>query len=77
MNTPEQMNIAPYFTPVGRVGTVNDVANVVFFLSSKDASFISGENITVDGGCNIISVLLKSEADPLLSADLQRFIKSK
>lgn len=77
MNTPEQMNIAPYFTPIGRAGTTVDVAKVVYFLASDQASFISGENITIDGGYNIVSVLLKSEADPDLSHNLQKFIKGK
>ncbi len=36
--------------PVGRIGTGLDVANVVLFLSSEKASFITGEYINVDGG---------------------------
>ena len=39
-------------TPLGRPGTVEDVANVVVFLLSKQASFISGQTIVVDGGLN-------------------------
>lgn len=77
MNTPEQMNIAPYFTPVSRVGEPVDVARVVYFLTSDEASFISGENITIDGGYNIVSILLKSEADSDLSEKLQKFVKDK
>lgn len=77
MNTPEQMNIAPYFTPIARTGNVDDVAKVVYFLASDEASFISGENITIDGGYNIISILLKSEATPALSETLQKFIESQ
>lgn len=77
MNTPEQMNIAPYFTPISRVGTPEDVAKVVYFLSSDESSFISGENVTIDGGYNIVSVLLKSEADPALSENLQTYIKNR
>jgi len=77
MNTEEQMEISPYFTPINSVGTPVDVAKVVYFLSSDEASFINGENITIDGGYNIVSILLKSEADPLLSKLLRDFIKSK
>lgn len=77
MNTPEQMNIAPYFTPIARTGNVEDVAKVVYFLASDEASFISGENITIDGGYNIMSILLKSEATPALSEVLQKFIESE
>jgi len=36
--------------PVGRIGTPDDIANTVLFLLSRDAGFISGENIMVDGG---------------------------
>lgn len=75
MNTLEQMNIAPYFTPIARMGKTNDVANVVYFLASDASSFISGENITIDGGYSIMSILFKSEATPALSKALQEFIK--
>ena len=36
--------------PVGRVGTPDDIANVVLFLASDKASFITGEYVNVDGG---------------------------
>ena len=36
--------------PVGRVGKPLDIANVVLFLASDKAGFITGENICVDGG---------------------------
>ena len=36
--------------PLKRLGTVNDVANIVTFLASERASYISGVNIPVDGG---------------------------
>ena len=35
---------------IGRLGTPQEVANLVAFLSSDDASFISGSYYTVDGG---------------------------
>lgn len=37
-------------TPLGRLGTPEDVANVYAFLASEDASFIHGAVISVDGG---------------------------
>ena len=36
--------------PVGRVGNPMDIANMVLFLCSDKATFITGENICVDGG---------------------------
>ncbi|HEV2396766.1 MAG TPA: SDR family NAD(P)-dependent oxidoreductase [Candidatus Sulfotelmatobacter sp.] len=36
-------------TPMGRVGTVKDVAPTVVFLASEGASFISGQTIWIDG----------------------------
>lgn len=37
-------------TPMRRIGTVNDVANVVVALVSDNMRFVSGETINVDGG---------------------------
>lgn len=37
-------------TPLGRVATVDEVANVVLFLASRQAEFITGQTIVVDGG---------------------------
>ena len=36
--------------PAGRVGNPMDIANMVMFLCSDKAGFITGENIAVDGG---------------------------
>ena len=36
--------------PAGRVGNPLDIANMVLFLCSDKASFITGENICIDGG---------------------------
>lgn len=36
--------------PLGRIGTPKDVASTVSFLTSDDASFITGANLLVDGG---------------------------
>jgi len=37
-------------TPLGRLGTPEDVASAVVFFASDDASFITGQVLSVDGG---------------------------
>lgn len=37
-------------TPLGRVGTPEDIARTVRFLASDDSAFITGQTIWVDGG---------------------------
>ena len=39
-----------YQHPSGRVGKVEDISNMVLYLCSDNASFITGENICIDGG---------------------------
>lgn len=39
--------------PIGRIGKPRDVASVVLFLSSEEASFITGQLIVVDGGYTV------------------------
>lgn len=40
-------------TPAGRIGTPDDIADVVTFLCSDDARFITGQNLVVDGGMTL------------------------
>jgi 3-oxoacyl-[acyl-carrier protein] reductase len=48
--TDEEKNACIDRTPLKRLGTPQDVANAVYFLASNDASFITGEVLTVSGG---------------------------
>jgi NAD(P)-dependent dehydrogenase (short-subunit alcohol dehydrogenase family) len=40
-------------TPLGRIGEPEDIADVVVFLCSEDARFITGQNLVVDGGLTL------------------------
>lgn len=40
-------------TPLGRIGTPEDIANLISFLASAEASFITGQIITADGGLTV------------------------
>jgi NAD(P)-dependent dehydrogenase (short-subunit alcohol dehydrogenase family) len=36
--------------PLGRPGTPQEIADLIFFLASHEAGWITGETIAVDGG---------------------------
>ena len=40
-------------TPIGRLGTPEEIARVIAFLASDHASYITGECVTVDGGWSV------------------------
>ncbi|WP_067841734.1 3-oxoacyl-ACP reductase [Amphibacillus sediminis] len=50
VTTPEVFNLIAQSTPLKKVTTPQDVANMVAYLSSEEASGITGQNIVVDGG---------------------------
>lgn len=37
-------------TPVGRQGSTHDVVDMIYYLASDKASYITGQNIVIDGG---------------------------
>jgi len=50
--------------PLGRIGTTEDVVNVIDFLSSSKASWVTGQQYAVDGGRNLVCSGGKSLFDP-------------
>ena len=47
---PEAMKMVLSRTPLGRIGNPREVADVVAFLASDKASYVTGETVYVDGG---------------------------
>lgn len=60
-------------TPLGRIGTPDEIADVVLFLCSPLARYITGQTIAVDGG----SVLPNPQADPVLTTVLDLLAQRK
>lgn len=50
---PERVSFWQGMTVLGRLGQPTEVATVAAFLASDDASYITGQNIVVDGGWTI------------------------
>ncbi|EAR51705.1 glucose 1-dehydrogenase, putative [Oceanicola granulosus HTCC2516] len=47
---PAGLEKAAEFIPIGRVGEAEDIADVILFLASDQARYMTGQTITVDGG---------------------------
>ncbi|MDH2404671.1 glucose 1-dehydrogenase [Bradyrhizobium sp. SSUT18] len=43
-------------TPLGRLGTVDDIARAIAFLAGDDSGFISAQVLTVDGGIAVTNI---------------------
>ena len=54
---------ATYMTPLKRNAKAQDIADLVSYLISDKASFITGETIVVDGGLTIVDYTLKKESE--------------
>jgi len=61
--TPDELreNVDEYFariaeaTPMRRLGSEDDVANMIAYLSSEQASYVTGQVIGVTGGIDLFS----------------------
>lgn len=50
LEQPDQLRIKEQAIPLGRIGTPEEVADVVAFLISDEARYINGQKVIVDGG---------------------------
>jgi NAD(P)-dependent dehydrogenase (short-subunit alcohol dehydrogenase family) len=54
--------------PLGRIGDPQEMASVIAYLASDDASFVNGVNIIVDGGFQHTATRSVPHAQPLVGA---------
>ena len=51
--TQDAKDVCTSMIPMGKMGSTKDIANLVLFLASEQASYITGQVICVDGGMAI------------------------
>jgi len=51
---PELQTLYKKITPLGRMGTAEEVARTVAFLCGPESSFITGQELMVDGGLSLL-----------------------
>jgi NAD(P)-dependent dehydrogenase (short-subunit alcohol dehydrogenase family) len=61
MDTDEVFNMSRRITPLGRLGTPDEIARVIRFLLGPDASFVNGTTIVADGGYSCVDTIAKYE----------------
>jgi NAD(P)-dependent dehydrogenase (short-subunit alcohol dehydrogenase family) len=54
-------------TPLGRMGSVDDIAGAALFLCGPDGSYITGQTLCVDGGASLLAL-----PTPQMMADVGR-----
>jgi NAD(P)-dependent dehydrogenase (short-subunit alcohol dehydrogenase family) len=47
--------------PMRRLATVDDIANVVCFLASDEAAYVTGQTVVVDGGWTVLGMHRRPE----------------
>ena len=61
--------VAEAGTPLRRIGTAEEVADVIAFLCSPAAAYLTGQNLIVDGGASLPSL----QADTIVRAVRERY----
>ena len=49
-SSPRPSQLPEHRIPLGRIGDANEAANVISFLVSDAASYITGTSVNIDGG---------------------------
>ena len=49
-----KINIIKKDIPMNRLGNVDEIANVVYWLASNDNTYLTGQQIIADGGYTIV-----------------------
>ena len=61
--------VAEAGTPLGRIGSAEEVADVIAFLCSPGAAYLTGQNLIVDGGAGLPNL----QADAIVRAVRERY----
>jgi NAD(P)-dependent dehydrogenase (short-subunit alcohol dehydrogenase family) len=66
---PDFMAVAEAGTPLQRIGSADEVADLIAFLCSDDAAYITGQELVIDGGAGLPSL----QADTIVRAVRARY----